>query len=91
MLRFLEDDVLREATSEAARHLQALVRFDTLNPPGNERPGGEYLARVLAERVDEHDAWHQRAGLAGQSHLGDPRAVFSGDATLHLKEGRHDL
>lgn len=31
----------------AVRHLQELLRFDTTNPPGNETPAAEYLARVL--------------------------------------------
>lgn len=32
---------------EAVRHLQALLRINTTNPPGNERPAAEYLAEVL--------------------------------------------
>jgi acetylornithine deacetylase/succinyl-diaminopimelate desuccinylase-like protein len=39
------DDLQRE-TSEV---LQRLVRFDTVNPPGNERPAIEYLAAYLSE------------------------------------------
>lgn len=34
---------------EATRHLQALIRFDTTNPPGNETPAAEYVAGVLAQ------------------------------------------
>lgn len=34
---------------EAVRHLQELLRFDTTNPPGNETPAAEYLARVLQQ------------------------------------------
>jgi acetylornithine deacetylase/succinyl-diaminopimelate desuccinylase-like protein len=34
---------------EAVRHLQALIRFDTSNPPGNETPAAEYVAGVLAD------------------------------------------
>src|SRR5687768_13904898 len=37
---------LRTIEEEAVRHLQALVRFDTTNPPGNERPPAEYVAEV---------------------------------------------
>ncbi len=37
-----------QATDEATRHLQALLRIDTTNPPGNERPAADYLAKVLA-------------------------------------------
>ena len=32
--------------SEAVEHLRALVRVDTTNPPGNERPAAEYIAGV---------------------------------------------
>ncbi|MBI3207378.1 MAG: M20/M25/M40 family metallo-hydrolase [Candidatus Solibacter usitatus] len=32
---------------ETMRHFQALVRFDTSDPPGNELPAGEYLKSVL--------------------------------------------
>ena len=33
---------------QAVRHLQALLRIDTTNPPGNETPAAEYLADLLA-------------------------------------------
>ncbi|MBK8836624.1 MAG: M20/M25/M40 family metallo-hydrolase [Anaerolineae bacterium] len=33
--------------AEAVRLLQALLRFDTSNPPGNERPAADYIAGVL--------------------------------------------
>jgi acetylornithine deacetylase/succinyl-diaminopimelate desuccinylase-like protein len=33
--------------AEALRHFQALVRFDTSDPPGNEAPAVEYLKKVL--------------------------------------------
>jgi acetylornithine deacetylase/succinyl-diaminopimelate desuccinylase-like protein len=33
----------------AVRHLQALLRIDTTNPPGNETPAAEYLAALLRE------------------------------------------
>jgi acetylornithine deacetylase/succinyl-diaminopimelate desuccinylase-like protein len=32
---------------ETLRHFQALVREDTSDPPGNERPAAEYLKKVL--------------------------------------------
>jgi acetylornithine deacetylase/succinyl-diaminopimelate desuccinylase-like protein len=32
---------------EAVRHLQALLRIDTTNPPGNETPAAEYLAQLF--------------------------------------------
>jgi acetylornithine deacetylase/succinyl-diaminopimelate desuccinylase-like protein len=34
-------------TEELVRHLQALIRLDTTNPPGHETPAAEYLAGVL--------------------------------------------
>ena len=33
--------------AETLRHFQALVRFDTQSPPGNEKPAADYLAQVL--------------------------------------------
>jgi acetylornithine deacetylase/succinyl-diaminopimelate desuccinylase-like protein len=35
------------ARDETIRHLQALIRFNTVNPPGNELPLAQYLQRVL--------------------------------------------
>jgi acetylornithine deacetylase/succinyl-diaminopimelate desuccinylase-like protein len=35
--------------SEAVELLQRLIRFDTVNPPGNERAAQEHLATVLAD------------------------------------------
>src|SRR6516162_2098937 len=32
---------------ETMRHFQALVRFDTTDPPGNEKPAADYLKQVL--------------------------------------------
>ena len=29
------------------RHYQALLRFDTMDPPGNEKPAADYLRQVL--------------------------------------------
>jgi acetylornithine deacetylase/succinyl-diaminopimelate desuccinylase-like protein len=37
-----------DARDEVTTHLQALLRFDTTNPPGNETSAAEYLAGVLA-------------------------------------------
>ena len=39
-------DALQHATTEV---LQRLVRFNTVNPPGNERPAIEYLADLLGQ------------------------------------------
>ena len=33
--------------AETLEHFQAVVRFDTSDPPGNERPAAEYLKQVL--------------------------------------------
>ncbi len=33
--------------AETMRHFQALLRFDTSDPPGNEKPAADYLARAL--------------------------------------------
>lgn len=38
---------LREIGLEAQDLCQALIRFDTTNPPGNEKPAAEYLAERL--------------------------------------------
>jgi acetylornithine deacetylase/succinyl-diaminopimelate desuccinylase-like protein len=32
---------------ETMRHFQALLRLDTMNPPGNEKPAADYLKQVL--------------------------------------------
>jgi acetylornithine deacetylase/succinyl-diaminopimelate desuccinylase-like protein len=37
----------RAAEAEALRHFQALVRADTSDPPGNEKPAADYLQQVL--------------------------------------------
>src|SRR5512132_1029143 len=37
------------ADAELLTHFQQLVRFDTTDPPGGERPAVDYLKRVLAE------------------------------------------
>ncbi len=36
-----------ELGDDAVRHLQALIRIDTTNPPGNETPAAEYLAEIF--------------------------------------------
>src|SRR5437660_7288632 len=38
-----------ELESETTEVLQCLVRFNTVNPPGNERPALEYLASYLEQ------------------------------------------
>jgi acetylornithine deacetylase/succinyl-diaminopimelate desuccinylase-like protein len=36
-------------SDEAVKHLQALIRIDTTNPPGNETPAAEYLAQLFRQ------------------------------------------
>ena len=40
---------MQELGDDAVRHLQALIRIDTTNPPGNETPAAEYLADLLTQ------------------------------------------
>ncbi|MDQ3035428.1 MAG: M20/M25/M40 family metallo-hydrolase [Myxococcota bacterium] len=42
------------ATEEAIEHFKALLRIPTVNPPGNERPAADYLARLLEAEGIEH-------------------------------------
>jgi acetylornithine deacetylase/succinyl-diaminopimelate desuccinylase-like protein len=37
----------KKAEEEALKHFQALVRMDTSDPPGNEKPAVDYLRQVL--------------------------------------------
>ena len=37
-----------ELGDDAVKHLQALIRIDTTNPPGNETPAAEYMAELLS-------------------------------------------
>ena len=37
------------ARSEAVQLLSELLRFNTVNPPGNERPAQEHVAKILEE------------------------------------------
>ena len=41
-------------THEAVDHLKALLRIPTVNPPGNERPAADYLARLFEAEGIEH-------------------------------------
>ena len=38
-----------DAFGEAITHFKTLLRFKTVNPPGNEKPAAEYLADVLRQ------------------------------------------
>ena len=60
--------------TEAVELLQQLIRFDTVNPPGNERPAIEHLERYLAQ-----------AGFATEILAADPErpnlvATLTGEA-----------
>lgn len=49
----MEDPQWPAVTAETVRHLQALLRLDTTNPPGHETQAAEYLAGVLrAEGIE---------------------------------------
>jgi len=38
---------------ETMRHYQALLRLETMDPPGNEKPAADYLKQVLEkERIE---------------------------------------
>ena len=39
----------KQFEEETMRHFQALVRFDTTDPPGNEKPAADYLVSVLTK------------------------------------------
>ena len=43
------------AETEAIEHFKALLRIDTTNPPGNERPAADYIARVFDEEGIEYE------------------------------------
>ena len=43
----LATPALTDLGDDAVRHLQALLRIDTTNPPGNETPAAEYLAQLF--------------------------------------------
>ncbi len=69
---------MSDLQAETTELLQRLIRFDTVNPPGNERPAIEHLAAYVAE-----------AGLATEVLAGEPeRANLV--ATLAAENGDAD-
>ena len=60
---------------EAVRHLQALLRIDTTNPPGNELAAAEYLAGVL------HAEGYDPIVLEAAPRRGNLIARYSGDGS----------
>ncbi|MBM4184271.1 MAG: M20/M25/M40 family metallo-hydrolase [Gemmatimonadetes bacterium] len=49
--------------AETMRHFQTLLRFDTSDPPGNERPAAEYLRDVLAAEGIEVELYELEPNL----------------------------
>ena len=83
----LADDLERETTEV----LQRLVRFNTVNPPGNERPAIEYLARYLEESGFETEilaASDDRPNLIADLHgaADGPTLCFLGHVDTVLAE-----
>src|SRR5881394_3394652 len=84
--------------TETTEVLQELVRFNTVNPPGDERPAIEYLERYVAEagfRTELLAATEDRpnliADLAGEAE--GPTLCFLGHVDTVLadpSEWRHD-
>lgn len=50
--------------AEAIGYFKALLRIDTTNPPGNERPAAELLGRVLEKEGIEHRILEREPGRA---------------------------
>src|SRR5215203_1886653 len=44
----------KAVTTEAVGYFKELLRIDTTNPPGNERPAAELLGRILEKEGIEH-------------------------------------
>jgi acetylornithine deacetylase/succinyl-diaminopimelate desuccinylase-like protein len=56
---------LPDAAHDAClRHLQALLRIDTRNPPGNERPAIDYVRAALAEAGVDSQVFEPAPGRA---------------------------
>jgi acetylornithine deacetylase/succinyl-diaminopimelate desuccinylase-like protein len=88
------DDLQRETTDV----LQQLVRFNTVNPPGNERPAIEYLEQYLQQagfRTELLAETEQRPNLIAdlESDQDGPTLCFLGHVDTVLaepSEWRHD-
>ena len=84
--------------SETTEVLQELVRFNTVNPPGNERPAIEYLASYLEAAGFETEllaAEEQRPNLVADLHgrAGGPTLCYLGHVDTVLadpSEWSHD-
>src|SRR4051794_35178327 len=51
-------------SDDATKHLQALIRFDTTNPPGNETLAAEYVAQVCRDAGIEVEIVESAPGRA---------------------------
>lgn len=69
------DSTIRELEDECVRHLQALIRLDTSNPPGNEILAVEYIRGQLAEAGVSAEVVESEPGRANL------RAVLKGDGS----------
>jgi acetylornithine deacetylase/succinyl-diaminopimelate desuccinylase-like protein len=81
-----------ELQAETAEVLQRLIRFNTVNPPGNERPAIEYLASLLARAGFETEvlaAAPERANLVATlpgAHRDGPTMVYLGHVDTVLAD-----
>src|SRR5918997_1815505 len=66
---------LQDLQDECVRHLQALIRLDTSNPPGNEIIAVEYIRQQLAEVGLSAEVVESEPGR------GNLRAVLKGDGS----------
>jgi acetylornithine deacetylase/succinyl-diaminopimelate desuccinylase-like protein len=74
--RFSPDLDWTTAQAETVRHLQRLIQFETVNPPGNELPLARYLESVLAKEGIETQLFEpasSRAALVARVRGGTAR------------------
>jgi acetylornithine deacetylase/succinyl-diaminopimelate desuccinylase-like protein len=77
--------------AQSTEVLQRLVRFNTVNPPGNERPALEYLATYLSDagfEVELLGSSHERTNLIGslRGGAGGPTLGFLGHVDTVLAD-----
>jgi len=73
--------------SETTEVLQQLVRFNTVNPPGNERPAIEYLAGYLKDaglEVELLGATEERPNLVAELRAGPGGGARDGATLCYL-------
>ena len=73
--------------SEAVGHLKALLRIDTTNPPGNERPAADYIAGVLDREGIDYEIIESEPGRASLV----ARVAGNGDKGPMLLNGHLDV